>query len=79
MFAFSPTDFKQNEKPIHIYLDILKRGDLSSLSWLESPFKNEFRDERDDLGVCKTEFCSINFKDVMIATGRLPGDTLPGE
>jgi len=48
----------------HIYGNVIQRGDLSSLQWLKGPFNSQN---------ChiKIAFSSLNFRDVMLATGRL--------
>ncbi|KAH8295236.1 hypothetical protein KR018_009015 [Drosophila ironensis] len=48
----------------HIYGNVVQRGDLSSLRWLKGPFNPE-----DCL--IKIAYSSLNFRDVMLATGRL--------
>ncbi|KAH8255859.1 hypothetical protein KR032_009533 [Drosophila birchii] len=48
----------------HIYGNIIQRGDLSTLKWLEGPLSPQ---------KCKIKvaYSSLNFRDVMLATGRL--------
>ena len=29
--------------------------------------------------VCKVNYASLNFRDIMLATGRLPPDAIPGD
>ncbi|XP_021358822.1 fatty acid synthase-like [Mizuhopecten yessoensis] len=57
------------------FVNVLTRGDLSSLSWMESPL------DRVQSGVscCRVHFAALNFRDVMLATGKLPPDALPGD
>lgn len=59
------------EKPRndHCYGNVLQRGDLSTLSWLEGPF-----DARKLNDVVNIQYASINFRDVMLATGRLSSE-----
>lgn len=56
----------------HAYVNTLTRGDLSSLRWIESPL----RFARDEL--CRVYYAPLNFRDIMLATGKLPPDALPG-
>lgn len=60
----------QDIKPVprndHCYGNVLQRGDLSTLSWLEG--RTESRNAKD---IVKVQYASINFRDVMLATGRL--------
>ena len=54
----------------HAYVDVLTRGDLSTLTWIESPLKNlDHNRENSDLDLCRVAFTSLNFRDVMLATG----------
>ena len=63
----------------HAYADVMKKGNLSSLTWLESPLKHLFdNNTHKELDVCAVHYSSINFRDVMVATGRLPVQALPG-
>ncbi|EDW67835.2 fatty acid synthase [Drosophila virilis] len=48
----------------HIYGNVMQRGDLSSLRWFEGPLVPE------DCMI-KIAYSSLNFRDVMLATGRL--------
>ncbi|XP_043070750.1 fatty acid synthase [Drosophila grimshawi] len=48
----------------HIYGNVMQHGDLSSLRWFEGPLDPE------DC-IIKIAYSSLNFKDVMLATGRL--------
>ena len=54
----------------HAYIDVLTRGDLSTLTWLESPLKIfDHKQTSSDLDLCRVAFTSLNFRDVMLATG----------
>lgn len=48
----------------HVYGNAIQRGDLSSLRWFEGPVNPK------DCKI-KVAYSSINFRDVMLATGRL--------
>ncbi|KAH8409664.1 hypothetical protein KR222_001306 [Zaprionus bogoriensis] len=48
----------------HIYGNVAHRGDLSSLRWFEGPL-----DPKDCM--IKIAYSSLNFRDIMLATGRL--------
>lgn len=65
------------------YLNVVTRGDLTSLRWFES--QNKFFDELpssmkgpNDIK-CHIYYAPLNFRDIMLATGKLPPDALPGE
>ena len=63
----------------HAYVNTLTRGDLSSLRWIESPvrYAREVpQPARTDL--CRVYCAPLNFRDIMLATGKLPPDALPG-
>lgn len=55
----------------HCYGNVLQRGDLSTLSWLQGPI-----DARKELDVVNVQYASINFRDVMLATGRLSAEVI---
>ncbi|XP_050549365.1 fatty acid synthase [Spodoptera frugiperda] len=63
----------------HAYVNTLTRGDLSSLRWIESPLRYAGATElpaRTEL--CRVYCAPLNFRDIMLATGKLPPDALPG-
>ncbi|GFQ69735.1 fatty acid synthase, partial [Trichonephila clavata] len=68
------THFKMSEgsravETEHAFLNILTRGNLSSLIWMDSPLKY-LTQSRDSL-LCHVYYASLNFRDVMMATGKL--------
>ncbi|RUS90834.1 hypothetical protein EGW08_001453, partial [Elysia chlorotica] len=72
-------DSKSQEKSTgYAYVNVLTRGDLSSLRWIESPLKF-FHKNGQQTELCSVYFTSLNFRDVMLATGKLPPDALPGD
>lgn len=52
----------------HFYVNVLRNGDLSSLSWLSGPLKSTGKN------IVNIQYSSINFRDVMLATSRLNVD-----
>lgn len=60
----------------HAFVNVLTRGDLSSLHWIQSPLKYFSPDTTTDL--CHINYASLNFRDIMLATGKLPPDAIPG-
>ncbi|XP_023309306.2 fatty acid synthase [Lucilia cuprina] len=58
------TDEKCIARGDHVYGNVMQRGDLSSFRWFEGPF---------DAKECpiKVVYSSVNFRDVMLVTGRL--------
>lgn len=68
-------ELTQNIVPLprrdHCYGNVLQRGDLSTLSWLEGPI-----DARRESDVVNVQYASINFRDVMLATGRLSAEVI---
>ena len=60
------------------YVNALTIGDMSSLSWVESPLKHFSSAEHPDYQLCDVHYASLNFRDVMIVTGLLPPDAIPG-
>jgi len=60
------------------YVNVLTRGDLSSLHWIESPLKYFDPAEHLDQQLCRVHYAALNFRDIMLATGKLPPDAIPG-
>lgn len=59
------------------YVNVLTRGDLSSLRWISSPL-HQFVSSNSNLQLCDVYYSSLNFRDIMLATGKLPPDAIPG-
>ncbi|CAL8264094.1 unnamed protein product [Arctogadus glacialis] len=60
------------------YVNVLTRGDLSSLRWIASPLRY-FVATGPDVQLCSVYYSSLNFRDIMLATGKLPPDAIPGD
>ncbi|KAL6094787.1 fasn [Pungitius sinensis] len=60
------------------YVNVLTRGDLSSLRWIASPLRH-FVTSNPNVQLCRVYYSSLNFRDVMLATGKLPPDAIPGD
>jgi fatty acid synthase len=60
------------------YVNVLTRGDLSSLRWIESPLKYFRPEDYPDKELCAVTYSALNFHDIMVATGRLPPDAHQG-
>lgn len=56
----------------HCYANTLSRGDISSLTWMTGPF-NFTRPKNEIVRVC---YSSLNFRDVMLASGKLAAEVL---
>uniref|UniRef100_A0A8C3MRM7 Fatty acid synthase n=1 Tax=Geospiza parvula TaxID=87175 RepID=A0A8C3MRM7_GEOPR len=61
----------------YAYVNVLTRGDLSSLRWIVSPLRH-FRTTDPNVLLCKVYYASLNFRDIMLATGKLSPDAIPG-
>ncbi|NXJ82917.1 FAS synthase, partial [Trogon melanurus] len=61
----------------YAYVNVLTRGDLSSLRWIVSPLQH-FCATNPDVQLCKVYYASLNFRDIMLATGKLSPDAIPG-
>ncbi|NXG58624.1 FAS synthase, partial [Hemiprocne comata] len=61
----------------YAYVNVLTRGDLSSLRWIVSPLQH-FRANNPNVQLCKVYYTSLNFRDIMLATGKLSPDAIPG-
>lgn len=59
------------------YLNVMTRGDLSSLRWFEANHKYSVLSAKDQL--CHVYYAPLNFRDIMLATGKLSPDALPGD
>uniref|UniRef100_A0A4W6CE03 Coiled-coil domain containing 57 n=1 Tax=Lates calcarifer TaxID=8187 RepID=A0A4W6CE03_LATCA len=59
------------------YVNVLTRGDLSSLRWIASPPHHPVANPNEQQ--CLVYYSSLNFRDVMLATGKLPPDAIPGD
>lgn len=63
----------------HAYVNTLTRGDLASLRWIESPLRHAAdRPAAPGTDLCRVYYAPLNFRDIMLATGKLPPDALPG-
>lgn len=62
----------------HAYINALYRGDLSSLRWIESPLSYYQPEKSSNVQLFHVYYAPLNFRDVMLATGKLPPDALPG-
>ncbi|KAK8766016.1 hypothetical protein V5799_007197, partial [Amblyomma americanum] len=62
----------------YAFLNVQTRGDLSSLQWYESPLR--YAPSPGEVGsvLCHVYYAPLNFRDVMLATGKLSPDALPG-
>ncbi|KAK0084976.1 hypothetical protein PV325_006291 [Microctonus aethiopoides] len=63
----------------HAYINGLVRGDLSSLRWIEGPLSYYQPEKYPDSELCSVYYAPLNFRDIMLATGKLPPDALPGD
>ncbi|KAM9281576.1 fatty acid synthase [Morus bassanus] len=61
----------------YAYVNVLTRGDLSSLRWIVSPLRH-FHTTNPSVQLCKVYYASLNFRDIMLATGKLSPDAIPG-
>uniref|UniRef100_A0A8C7EDZ7 Fatty acid synthase n=1 Tax=Nothoprocta perdicaria TaxID=30464 RepID=A0A8C7EDZ7_NOTPE len=61
----------------YAYVNVLTRGDLSSLHWIVSPLRH-FHTTNPNIQLCKVYYASLNFRDIMLATGKLSPDAIPG-
>lgn len=62
----------------HAYINAMMRGDLSSLRWIEGPLKHYKPERFPGQDLCTVYYAPLNFRDIMLATGKLPPDALPG-
>ncbi|CAF3544138.1 unnamed protein product [Rotaria sordida] len=60
------------------HVNVLNRGDLSSLTWLQSPIITTNNINDPNLDTCTVHYASLNFRDIMLATGKLSPEAIPG-
>ncbi|KAF8774577.1 Fatty acid synthase like protein [Argiope bruennichi] len=66
---------KKQQRPMeHSYVNCRKYGDLSSFEWIESSVKYAPRENKKLVHIY---YSTVNFKDVMLATGKLSIGTTP--
>ena len=72
----SPTE-RPEEQTEHAFVNILTRGDLSSIRWVCSPLRHA-QPTGSGVQLCTIYYASLNFRDIMLATGKLSPDAIPG-
>ncbi|CAF3471296.1 unnamed protein product [Rotaria socialis] len=60
------------------HVNVLNRGDLSSLTWLQSPAIATSCINDPNFDTCTVHYASLNFRDIMLATGKLSPEAIPG-
>ncbi|KAF7409679.1 hypothetical protein HZH68_004060 [Vespula germanica] len=58
---------RQPKLSYHAIIKQLVRGDLSTIRWVEGPITKDYQDE----GLISIHYASLNFKDVMLPTGKI--------
>ncbi|EHB09358.1 Fatty acid synthase [Heterocephalus glaber] len=69
---------KPEEQTTHAFVNVLTRGDLSSIRWVCSPLKYA-QPTSPETQLCTVYYASLNFRDIMLATGKLSADAIPGK
>ncbi|XP_062234915.1 fatty acid synthase [Platichthys flesus] len=72
------TSDQNEELTDQAYINVLTRGDLSTLRWIASPLSH-FVANSSEKQQCCVYYSSLNFRDIMLATGKLPPDAIPGD
>lgn len=65
------------EQTEHAFVNVLTRGDLSSIRWVCSPLRHT-PTPSPAVQLCTVYYASLNFRDIMLATGKLSPDAIPG-
>ncbi|XP_052513198.1 fatty acid synthase [Budorcas taxicolor] len=68
---------KPEEQTEHAFINVLTRGDLSSIRWVCSPLRHS-QSTGPGVQLCTIYYASLNFRDIMLATGKLSPDAIPG-
>ncbi|XP_071547019.1 fatty acid synthase-like [Panulirus ornatus] len=63
----------------HALLNVAMRGDLASLTWFQMGSQEPSDGGDQSMLACDVYYAPLNFRDVMLATGKLPPDALPGD
>uniref|UniRef100_A0A673VNW4 Fatty acid synthase n=1 Tax=Suricata suricatta TaxID=37032 RepID=A0A673VNW4_SURSU len=66
------------EQTQHAFVNVLTRGDLSSIRWVCSPLRHP-QITGPGVHLCTVYYASLNFRDIMLATGKLSPDAIPGK
>ncbi|XP_074605068.1 fatty acid synthase-like [Brevipalpus obovatus] len=63
----------------HIYLDVATKGDLTSLQWYQCPHDTMLphMPESEAKKVTRVYYSAMNFKDIMVSTGRIGEEAYP--
>lgn len=69
------TESMSNSSIKGAYVNNATRGDLSSFTWFEAPMAYLSDEQRQQ--VVRVAYSALNFRDIMLATGRLPLDAIP--
>ncbi|KAK2112408.1 hypothetical protein P7K49_012155 [Saguinus oedipus] len=69
---------KPEELTAHAYVMVLTRGDLSSICWVCSSLRLA-QPASPGAQLCTVYYASLNFRDIMLATGKLSPDAIPGK
>ena len=48
------------------HVNVLNRGDLSSLTWLQSPIITNDNTDNPNFDTCTVHYASLNFRDIML-------------
>ncbi|KAJ8030138.1 Fatty acid synthase [Holothuria leucospilota] len=59
--------------PKNAYVDVLTPGDFSSLQWIQLPGEPKSGEKY------TVHYSSLNFRDIMLASGKMPRGSLPGK
>lgn len=70
---------KPEEQTAHAFVNVLTRGDLASIRWVSSPLKHMQPPLSSGAQLCTVYYASLNFRDIMLATGKLSPDAIPGK
>ncbi|XP_016070948.1 PREDICTED: fatty acid synthase [Miniopterus natalensis] len=76
-FRHFPLEHGQPEEQTeHAFVNVLTYGNLSSIRWVCSPLRHA---PAPGVHLCTIYYASLNFRDIMLATGKLSPDAIPGK
>lgn len=70
MFAFVYLESNWLETD-NAHVNVLNRGDLSSLTWLQSPVITNENVDKNYFDTCTVHYASLNFRDIMLGKMNL--------
>lgn len=76
-YMYSDGNFTGLAVTKHAYVNVHPAGSgLANLRWIESPMRHFTPTSAEN--VCRVSYAALNFRDIMLATGKLSAEAIPG-